>query len=130
MSDLKTTLDTTSIPATSAADRRKRKEGISFGILLVAIGFFFLLDRMAVIHARDYYQYWPALIALSGVICVVSADRTSEVLHGFFQIGVAAWLYAVTQDLYGLTFSNSWPLFVIAAGLNMVVRYFADQQRH
>ncbi|MFZ6798307.1 LiaI-LiaF-like domain-containing protein [Undibacterium sp. Di24W] len=111
----------------SAASKRKHKDSIHMGIMLVAIGFFFLLDRMDYLDARDYFKYWPALIAFSGVICVVRAERMSEVLDGFFQIGIGAWLYAVTQHLYGLTFSNSWPLFVIAAGLNMVFKYFVDK---
>lgn len=97
------------------------------GIMLVTIGFFFLLDRMDYINARDYFKYWPALIAFSGVICVVRAERMSEVLDGFFQIGLGAWLYAVTQHMYGLTLANSWPVIVIAAGLNMVFRYFIDK---
>jgi hypothetical protein len=59
----------------------------------------------------------------------VRAERVSEVLDGLMQIGIAAWLYAVTQKLYGLTFSNSWPLFIIAAGLSMVIKYFADKPK-
>jgi hypothetical protein len=130
MSEFKSVPDTTPNLRPSAASRRKHKESISMGIILVAIGSFFLLDRLDFINARDYFQYWPALIALSGVICVVSAERTSEVLSGLFQIAVAAWLYAVTQHLYGLTFFNSWPLIVIAAGLNMVIRYFVEKSNH
>jgi hypothetical protein len=105
----------------------KNKDNFSFGIILIVLGSFFLLDRLDYINARDYFQYWPALIAISGVICAMRATRVSEVLDGLMQIGIAAWLYAVTQKLYGLTFSNSWPLFVIAAGLSMVIKYFADK---
>jgi hypothetical protein len=111
----------------SVASKRKHKDSVHMGIMLVAIGFFFLLDRMDYLDARDYFKYWPALIAFSGVICVVRAERMSEVLDGFFQIGLGAWLYAVTQHMYGLTFANSWPVFVIAAGLNMVFKYFIDK---
>jgi hypothetical protein len=111
----------------SAASKRKHKDSIHMGIMLVAIGSFFLLDRMDYLDARDYFKYWPALIAFSGVISVVRAERMSEVLDGFFHIGLGAWLYAVTQHLYGLTFANSWPVFVIAAGLNMVFKYFLDK---
>lgn len=103
------------------------KDNISFGIVLIVIGSFFLLDRLDMINASDYYQYWPALIALSGVICVVRAKQLPEILNGFMQIGIAAWLYAVTQHLYGLTWSNSWPLFVIAVGINIVIKYFAEK---
>ena len=106
---------------------RKNKDNFSFGIILILLGSFFLLDRLDYINARDYFQYWPALIAISGLICVARAKGVAEVLNGLMQIGIAAWLYAVTQKLYGLTFSNSWPLFVIAAGLSMVIKYFADK---
>nr|WP_315487407.1 DUF5668 domain-containing protein [uncultured Undibacterium sp.] len=127
MSEQTTTQNTAHTSGQSVASKRKHKDSIHMGIMLVAIGFFFLLDRLDYIVARDYFKYWPALIAFSGVICVVRAERMSEVLDGFFQIGLGAWLYAVTQHLYGLTFANSWPVFVIAAGLNMVFKYFLDK---
>lgn len=107
----------------------KSKDSFSFGIILILLGGFFLFDRLDYIDARDYFKYWPALIAISGIICAVRAERISEVLDGLMQIGIAAWLYAVTQKLYGLTFSNSWPLFIIAAGLSMVIKYFADKPK-
>lgn len=105
----------------------KNKDNVSFGIILIVLGSFFMLDRLDMINARDYYQYWPGLIALAGVICVVRAQQLSEVLNGFMQIGIAAWLYAVTQRMYGLTWSNSWPLFVIAVGVSIVIKYFAEK---
>lgn len=114
----------------SSSSIRKEKDSIHMGIMLVAIGFFFLLDRMDYINARDYFQYWPAIISFSGVICIIRANRMAEVLDGFFQIALGAWLYAVTQHLYGLTFANSWPVFVIAAGLNMMFKYFTDKPKN
>lgn len=104
----------------------KNKDNVGFGIVLIVLGSFFMLDRLDMINAREYYQYWPGLIALAGVICVVRAKQLSEVLNGFMQIGIGAWLYAVTQHMFGLTWSNSWPLFVIAVGVSMVIKYFAD----
>lgn len=127
MSEQISTPATSTATGQSVASKRKHKDSVHMGIMLVAIGFFFLLDRLDYINARDYFKFWPAIIAFSGVICVVRAERLSEVLDGFFQIGLAAWLYAVTQHMYGLTFANSWPVFVIAAGLNMVFKYFIDK---
>ncbi len=103
----------------SVVHRGKNKDSFSFGIILIVLGGFFLFDRLDVINARDYFKYWPALIALSGVICVLRAKGIADILDGFMQIGVAAWLFAITQNLYGLTFRNSWPLFLIAIGLSM-----------
>jgi hypothetical protein len=111
----------------SIVNRGKNKDNFSFGIVLIVLGGFFLFDRLDMIDARDYFKYWPGLVALSGVICVVRAKNIAGVLDGFMQIGIAAWLYAITQHLYGLTFSNSWPLFVIAVGLNMVIKHFTDK---
>ncbi len=113
----------------SLGNRRKEKDSFNFGIVLIVLGGFFLFDRLDVIDARDYFQYWPGLIALSGVISVLRATNIADVLEGLMTIGIAAWLYAVTQHLYGLSFSNSWPLFVIAIGLNIVIKYFADKPK-
>jgi hypothetical protein len=41
---------------------------------------------------------------------------------GFWLVLVGLWLFAVLEQLFGLTFRNSWPIFIIAAGVQMVVR--------
>jgi hypothetical protein len=113
----------------SVVHRGKNKDSFSFGIILIVLGGFFLFDRLDLIDARDYFKYWPGLIALSGLICVLRAKGIADVLDGLMQIGIAAWLFAITQNLYGLTFRNSWPLFVIAIGLNMVIKHFTDKPK-
>lgn len=114
----------------SSSSKRKEKDSVHMGIMLVAIGFFFLLDQLDYIDARDYFKYWPAIISFSGVLHILRANSMAEVFDGFFQIALGAWLYAVTQHLYGLTFANSWPVFVIAAGLNMMFKYFTDKPKN
>jgi hypothetical protein len=113
----------------SVVHRGKNKDSFSWGIILIVLGGFLLFDRLDMIDARDYFKYWPALIALIGVIAVIRAKNIADVLDGFMQIGFAALLFAIIQNLYGLTFRNSWPLFVIAIGLNMVIKHFTDKPK-
>ena len=107
----------------------KQCDSFTLGVVLVVLGAVFLLDHLAIIHARDYWQYWPAFIALAGVITVVRARRPSEVVEGLFQILVAFYLYASFEHLYGLNFRNSWPILVIGVGVSMVLKSLLDKPK-
>jgi hypothetical protein len=107
------------------------RKHIVWGVILVAAGCLFLVDRMD-IFALDWRFYgwhlWPILIAIVGLVDVLSATRFRHVSKGLLQIVIGLWLYAVIENLWGWTFGNSWPVIMIAFGasmtLNGLVEYF------
>ncbi|MBK7315117.1 LiaF transmembrane domain-containing protein [Candidatus Aalborgicola defluviihabitans] len=105
---------------------RKR---LLWGASLIAVGTVFLLDRLAVLDLAQYlgpqtrwWHYLPLLLALGGVIAVVSAQSARQVLKGLIDIVLGTWVFACLEHLWALTFSNSWPIVLIAYGLQMLLR--------
>lgn len=105
---------------------RKR---LLWGVSLVAVGTVFLLDRLAVLDLTQYlgtqtrwWHFLPLLIALGGFITVASAQSVQHVLKGSEDILLGVWAFACLENLWDLTFSNSWPFVLIVFGLQMLLR--------
>ena len=112
---------------------RKR---LLWGTAFIAVGSVFLLDRFALLDLTQYlgpqtrwWHFLPLLVALGGVISVVSARSARQVLKGLGDIVLGAWVFACLEQLWGLTFANSWPILLIAFGVQMLVRGWLGNSR-
>jgi hypothetical protein len=105
---------------------RPRKR-LLWGMILIGAGCLFLLDRMDIYEVDEIWRYWPALIALAGLVEILSATCIKHVTHGFLNIVIGCWLYASIENLWGLTFGNSWPILMIAFGITVAVNGLTDQ---
>lgn len=107
-----------------------------WGMAWVAVGTVFLLDRLAVLDLTQYlgaqtrwWHYVPLLVALGGVISVVSAQSARQVLKGLVDVVIGTWVFACLEHLWELTFANSWPIVLIAFGLQMLLRGWLGHRR-
>ena len=105
---------------------RKR---ILWGVVLIAAGCLFFLDRMEIYDIGEIWHYWPAVIALAGVIELLSARGMRDVTRGAMNVVGGAWLYACIEDLWGLNFANSWPILMIAFGVCVFFNGIADRSK-
>lgn len=103
-------------------DRTGNRSGTLFaGMVLIALGTLFLLDRADVVDFRDVMRhYWPLLVIGSGVAKLVHGEWWG----GLWVIAVGTWMQMVTLHAFGLTWSTSWPFLLIVFGGGMVVRAF------
>jgi hypothetical protein len=111
-----------------AHHRPDPRQRLLWGIALVTLGTVFLLDRLAALgltqHLAPLTRWWhvlPLLFALGGAISVLCAQSVRHVLKGLFKIVLGVWVFACLEQLWTLTFSNSWPILLIAFGLQMAV---------
>ena len=112
---------------------RKR---LLWGAAFVAVGTVFLLDRLALLDLTQYlgpqtrwWHFLPLLVALGGVISVVSAQSVRRVLKGLGDIVLGVWVFACLEQLWGLTFANSWPILLITFGVQMLLRGWFGSSR-
>jgi hypothetical protein len=94
--------------------------GLFAGILLIAIGTLFLLDRLG--YADLHYvlhNYWPMFLVFFGLSRFFHRRKPWS---GVWLIVIGLWLQVTTLHWYGVTFNSSWPLLLIAMGAVMVVR--------
>jgi hypothetical protein len=100
-----------------------------WGFVLIGAGVLFLLDRMDIYEVSEIWRFWPAFIALAGAIEILSARRVQDVTRGMMNIVVGFWLYASIENLWGLTFGNSWPILMIAFGITVLINGFSDRSK-
>jgi len=119
-----------------AHHRPNPRQRLLWGIALVALGTVFLLDRVAVLDLTQYLgpqtRWWhglPVLFALGGAISVVCAQSAWHVLKGLFSIVFGVWVFVCLEQLWNLTFANSWPILLIAFGLRMLIHGWLGSAR-
>ncbi len=97
-----------------------RRQHITTGLVLIGLGALFFADSRGWLHLQQLRSYWPALIGLVGLGQMVGARDAGQMAKGGFLIFLSVWLYASIENLWGLDFSNSWPLLLIAVGLGKI----------
>lgn len=90
-----------------------------WGVLLIAAGLIFLVGRIDFGYAIE--RYWPMIVIAVGAVKLVTGRPPGS---GLGIIAVGAWLQVTHLGLWGLTWSNSWPLLLIGVGASMVVQFF------
>lgn len=90
------------------------------GLLLVAIGTLFLLDRLRIADFGELVRsYWPMFIVLFGIS---NLSRRRSIWSGLWLIAVGIWLQIAHLHLFGLTYRTSWPLMLILLGVGITLR--------
>jgi len=96
------------------------------GIILIAFGVLFLLDRAGFLDFGDIiHDWWPMFLILIGVTKIASG----RIWGGLWLIAIGAWLQLVYLGIFGLTFGSSWPLLLIGLGAGMIVRTLVESGR-
>jgi len=97
--------------------KRHARQRILWGLILIAFGCLFLLERMDIVEISGLWHFWPLFIVLTGAVEVLSATRVKHVTRGLNQMVIGGWLFVCIENIWGLTFGNSWPLLLICFGI-------------
>lgn len=90
------------------------------GLLLVSFGLAFLFDRLYWFDAFGLVRLWPLWLILFGVVRILFPTRGRGRLAGFWPLLIGGIFLLDTQDL--LPLHDSWPLFIVGAGLLLMLR--------
>lgn len=126
--------------------RSFRPGAIAAGVILLGLGAAMFLDTTG---ATDFHLHLGRLIGplflisigtsmlldRSALVCGVRSStvdgemprrhrRRGGAASGVWLIGIGAWLLAVQSHVFGLTYHNSWPLFLVLSGITVVIRGF------
>ena len=99
------------------ARNRWRGGGLFPGVLLIAVGIIFLLGRTDLISMPQVWRFGPLFVIWIGLVQLFKPDRGRR---SIFVLLIGIWLQINTLELFGLDFSNSWPLVIIAVGASFV----------
>lgn len=103
-----------------ASGRRLDMPKLATGLFLVALGAVFLLDRLHWWDSHELVRYWPLWLIGFGAIRVAYPRRGRSRLAGFWPILIGSILLMHTLDI--MRMDDSWPLFIVAGGLLMMLR--------
>ncbi len=98
--------------------RNRRYGGALFpGVVLIAVGVILLLGRTDLISMPQVWRFWPLFIIWFGLVHLIKPDGGRR---SIFMLLIGICLQISMLELFGLDFSNSWPLFIIAVGASFV----------
>ncbi len=108
--------------------RRKKdpREGVLFGLLLVALGVLFLMSRFDIVHLGPAWEWWPYIVILFGLFRMALWSSAHSVGSGFGLVLFGGWFLVTVNHWYGFDWSNSWPLALVAVGLSIVARVLLE----
>ena len=101
------------------AGNRARRSGLGgrffFGILVIAIGVLFLLDKTGIAELDGLLEWWPSLIILYGAWRLV-ANRFRSLFWPILLIAVGAF-FQLGELGFDIDLSDYWPVALIAVGI-------------
>ena len=107
--------------------RRRRNSHLVLGLFLLIVGAVLLAANLGVEIPWHLLLYWPFVLLALGLIGLLAPSR---------HLGRSAGLWLFVSGLYcqcgmtgwfGLGWWNAWPVFVIAAGIDLI--FFKDEDQ-
>lgn len=94
--------------------------GLIIGSVLIILGAFLILMNLDIIESIPLWRYWPMALAIIGLYKLAQAGSSTERREGFWFLVIGLWLQTSFFGLFGLRFSESWPILVIAWGISLI----------
>jgi len=109
------------------SETRRKRSHLVLGIFLLLVGAVLLAANLGYGVPWDVLLYWPILLMGFGLVGLVAPSRHMRRSGGMWlfvsglycQIGLTHW--------FGLGWWSAWPLFVIAAGIDLI--FFKDEDK-
>jgi len=92
------------------------------GIILIAMGTMFLLDRLNLFNL-DFGDWWPMFLIIPGVVMALDTSRKNK-SGAFFMIAFGLMFQVRELHLFRWWhWDNMWPLMLIAIGAWMLFQH-------
>lgn len=94
--------------------RSSTASGALAGLVIIAVGVIFLLDRMGIVQGWDVLKYWPLALVAAGAFNLVNARESRA--WSVLLIVAGGVLSLRPLGVADLGFRDLWPVVLIAAG--------------
>jgi hypothetical protein len=98
-----------------------------WGLFLIMLGVVFTLAKLDVIDLHHWGTWWPTLMMAFGMAQIIAPGRPRQISSGLSFVLMGLWFLACIQHWYGLSFRTGWPLLVVVAGLEIVLRALLER---
>ncbi len=101
--------------------RSTRSAGrLVLGLYLVIVGGLVLIGNLGYDLPRDVWQLWPLLVIGMGAIKLLWPGEKDDRSGGFWILIGGLYCALSAWNLFGLHWGTAWPVFLVAAGIEMV----------
>ena len=111
-----------------AKERNKKVTAAVFGVMLIGIGVLFLLDNLEIYDAGQLRDYWPVLLIGLGLPSLIAPKDAGDTPWGVVTLGAGTFFLLKNLDVIDWRFQDIWPLFLVLAGVALIVRSLADRR--
>ena len=95
---------------------------VALGLVVIAVGVLFTLDKLGYVNAGEFWEYWPVLLIAVGIGRVLQHRGTQGRGFGVALIVLGTWFLLSNLDLIHYRFGDVWPLLLVVLGIMMVWR--------
>jgi predicted membrane protein len=95
---------------------------VAFGLVVIAVGVLFTLDRLGYVDAGDFWEYWPVLLIALGIGRVFQPRGAHGRGFGVILIVMGSWFLLSNFDIIHYSFGDVWPVLLVVLGIMMVWR--------
>jgi predicted membrane protein len=92
------------------------------GLIVIAIGVLFTLDKLGYVNAGEFWAYWPVILIAIGLGRAVQPCGTHGRGFGIFLIVLGVWLLLSNLDVISYRIWDFWPILLVLLGIMMVWR--------
>ena len=103
-----------------------RQKRFTWGVFMIALGTMFLLLQYDLLPFELGSGWWTLFVIGAGVAGLFSADSPRRFGSAVTTIGIGVWLAASVGHWYGLRWSSSWPLVLVAIGIGSLAEWAAS----
>ena len=115
---------------TPAARGGRLTPQLVMGLLIIALGVLFTLDKLGLADASTYIRYWPAgLIAIGVVKLWQSRDGMGGAFGGLVFTLAGVWLLLEQTAVIRISFWEMWPLLLVFFGAYLVWQGLSGRRR-
>lgn len=102
------------------------RERVVWGLVLIIGGVLFLMDQLDFVHLPPLWDWWPAVFFAIGIPRLLSRRQWPS---GVSMMLLGLTFFAILQSWQGLTWRTGWPLFLMIAGLEIVLKALFVERR-
>lgn len=105
----------------------RRRSKVVFGLFILAVGLFALLDNLHVFDSRLVQPYWPLVLVALGALKLVQMRDATGVVFGVALIAVGGAMTLNNLGLIVFHVRDWWPVLLIMVGALSIARGFRPE---
>jgi len=101
---------------------------IIVGFVLIGVGVLLVLMNIGLVDQPPIRGLWgigPIVLICIGLYKIAESADSHGQRSGFMLLMIGLWLAISYFEVFGMTFAETWPLLVIAVGINTIWKSFS-----